>query len=1783
MTLLTLKRMSKRTLLISCLFISSTYPQSIIQIGTGTNTTNYFPMNGSYDYGWSSTIYTKSEINTGGWNNIGKITKLYYQFGNSPSNYVTNNQKIYMGHTSQGSFADGTKPDPTNMTLVYDGTINWSLPTNCLPSKWVYEVTIDASNNKWVSTYAGGLAKFDDNNWTVYNTSNSGIGDNDVYAVAIDASNTKWLATYGGGLVKFDGINWTTYNTGLPSIYTYDVVIDGSNSKWVATTGGVGVFDGSNWTNYTTSNSQLPNNYVYSIKIDNDGNKWIATWGGGLAKFDGTNWTVYNTSNSGIASNNLRNVVIDASGNKWIAAYGGGVSKFDGVNWTTYNTSSGLPSNNTLSVDTDGNGNIWVGTTSGVAKFNGSNWTTFSTSNSSLPSNEVNAVTYESGTTVWISTGDGLAKFDGTNWNIYKKNDWQEIALTTPFDWNNADNLQIYYENRDGSWASNYPTFKYYTNSTGYRTIYKYQDGTFPSSAGTRAYNIPNIKLTISEIQYPFITYTAFSNTSLTTNRTVSGVSIVDADGVNTADGTKPRLYYKRSTEANVYNSNDNSTDGWKYVETSSGSSPFSFTIDYSKLNGGTGVSEGTIIQYFVVAQDLASTPNIGINSGTFNSPPSSVNLTSSAFPISGNIRSYSIVKGFSGEILVGSGQTYTSLTEDASTGLFKALNNGFVRGNIMVKITSNLTETGAVALNQTNEEFVTENNFTISIVPNEATNKTISGSRNNEGLIRLNKADRIIFDGRYNGSGNYLTFINTETLGGTKAVIQLISSTTDGGCTDVTIRNCNISFTGGDNLYCIYAGGLQVEGLINNPVGINHHNLSLIDNVLNKAITGIYAASNSSSSYCSNNVTITGNIIGSDSSNNYITKHGIWTGGINNGTISNNTIFNLIYYGQANASGIYISSSVEGSTVTVSKNKIYSVRNLYNGQYGAAGIDVNSSVSNINISNNVIYDVFGRGGSPGNDNAVYGIRLRGSNSNIKIYYNSVNLYGDYNTSYVNIQPSAIYIGSSCNSLDIRNNIFANSMKNTYTYSSGCKSYAIYSASSNSVFTNINYNDYYASGTQGVLGYLSSDKTILSSWQTATGNDANSKAVNPDFTSDNNLKPYNGSPILSAGVPISVITTDYEGVTRSEITPSIGAYETGNPTSNVVGWGSLHSPGSITIDYGTNTDIFARVFIDGVTPNPGAAENLEVWIGINSENTNPASWHNWTAATFTQQQGNNDEFKITTGAALDMGPYYIAARFRYLNGPYRYGGYSTNGGGFWDGTNYVNGIINVNTFTKIPYIEKFSNITLPNLPTGWLAEDSNNDDVKWITSNYSPKSLPYALIFPSTWSTGNDWVFTPGFNLTAGVTYQISFYFKSNEAGYVHKLQMKYGTSKSSSAMTSDAIFYNDNITNTTHQKVTVNFTSSASGMFFFGWHCFSPSGYKPQLIVDDFTIRVQPSATNTQTITAGSTTLYTFTGTGIKIQFTENNSAEIEVTADKVNASPGGSLPGGLTNLLPQYWCVTTEGTVNGTYCFTLDLTGVGGINNYSTIHLLKRDNANANWTDIGVPTDVSQVPIVKWCYPSLTSFSEFGIGGENDNPLPVQLISFKVENKMNNVILSWKTETEVNNHGYEIERKVTHTSTSLSENKWEKIGFVQGSGNSNSPKEYTFTDNSVKSGIVSYRLKQIDSDGTYSYSHEIEVQVDIPKEFRLSQNYPNPFNPSTTISFQLPEAGHVTLKVFDILGREITTLVNKVKDAGYYTVQFDGSNLVSGVYIYTISTTGIEPGSSSKFIKSNKMLLIK
>jgi FlgD Ig-like domain len=204
-------------------------------------------------------------------------------------------------------------------------------------------------------------------------------------------------------------------------------------------------------------------------------------------------------------------------------------------------------------------------------------------------------------------------------------------------------------------------------------------------------------------------------------------------------------------------------------------------------------------------------------------------------------------------------------------------------------------------------------------------------------------------------------------------------------------------------------------------------------------------------------------------------------------------------------------------------------------------------------------------------------------------------------------------------------------------------------------------------------------------------------------------------------------------------------------------------------------------------------------------------------------------------------------------------------------------------------------------------------------------------------------------------------------------------------------------------------------------------------------------------------------------------------------------------------------------------------------------------------------------------TNFGNLSL--DSGTPLPAELISLSASVSGNVVNLKWSTSTEVNNYGFDVERSVDNKT-------WTKVGFVAGAGNSNSPKNYSFTDQPNGGTSFSYRLKQIDVGGVYKYYDPITVSLTGGDKAQLMQNSPNPFNPSTVIKYYVPQAVDVTITIYDILGREVTKLVNSQVEAGYHVVYWNGRDrfgnaAASGVYIYRLT--------AGNFTEIKKMNLLK
>jgi hypothetical protein len=282
-----------------------------------------------------------------------------------------------------------------------------------------------------------------------------------------------------------------------------------------------------------------------------------------------------------------------------------------------------------------------------------------------------------------------------------------------------------------------------------------------------------------------------------------------------------------------------------------------------------------------------------------------------------------------------------------------------------------------------------------------------------------------------------------------------------------------------------------------------------------------------------------------------------------------------------------------------------------------------------------------------------------------------------------------------------------------------------------------------------------------------------------------------------------------------------------------------------------------------------------------------------------------------------------------------------------------------------------------------------------------------------------------------------------------------------------------------------------------------------------------------------------------------------------------GGLVGGNLGTVSNSFWNTDSSGS-----------TGIGGgTTSGATGETTDNMKTQSTFTDAG------------WDFTNIWTIDGTNNDGypylQNVTPLPVELTSFTAALlNSNNAELSWSTATEVQSIGFEIDRKAIaseqltvtcplNCQSKVSNAQWMKVGFVEGSGTTNAPKNYSFTDIKISAGRYAYRLKQIDRDGTFKYSQEVEIAVEMPRVFSLEQNYPNPFNPTTRIQYSIASSQKVTLKVYNILGEEVATLVNEVKDAGTYDATFDGSRLASGIYFYTLK--------AGNYSAAKKLLLMK
>ena len=447
--------------------------------------------------------------------------------------------------------------------------------------------------------------------------------------------------------------------------------------------------------------------------------------------------------------------------------------------------------------------------------------------------------------------------------------------------------------------------------------------------------------------------------------------------------------------------------------------------------------------------------------------------------------------------------------------------------------------ETYPITINVANENLPTATN-TVTFKPNTGVTSVITGgtAQNIFGIYD----DYITFDGSNSigGSTRDLTIVNTYT-GGSFNLVVVLWNSGGKGASNVTIENCVIEGTPTTS---------SSYGLFLNAAGGDFDNTSFINNKIQNVKIGMQFVGVAGS--ITNNGYIFGNVIGDVAKP--VKIGGILGSQVDNLIIEGNEIIGEAA-GNTNTSQYGISLITGSTNSKVRKNNIHDFYYSGTSGYGCFGIRYNSdATTSTEISNNLIHNIKGDGDASSLTYTPAGIYII-SGGNVNLYYNSIYMSGAVlgaGTSY-NGRSACLSIAAGITLLDIRDNIFQNSMDSFPGSTRINTTYGVYSSSANTAFSDINYNDYFVNGVGPFVGYLGADQADLLAWQTATGKDANSISADPLFLAVNDLQPAYNSPVIGAGTPIAGITTDYLGVTRSATNPSIGAYEQGviTPMSGV--------------------------------------------------------------------------------------------------------------------------------------------------------------------------------------------------------------------------------------------------------------------------------------------------------------------------------------------------------------------------------------------------------------------------------------------------------------------------------------------------------------------------------------------------------------------------------------------------------------------------------------------------------
>jgi hypothetical protein len=1243
----------------------------------------------------------------------------------------------------------------------------------------------------------------------------------------------------------------------------------------------------------------------------------------------------------------------------------------------------------------------------------------------------------------------------------------------------------------------------------------------------------------------PAISYTALGNTNSTANPTLANVSVVDpapGSGVPGGPSTRPRLYYKLASDANTFNDNTSNTPGWKYAVASGSSSPFSFTLDYNQLYNGPDLTQGAVVQYFVVAQDGANTPNVAFAYGLPASVPTGVDLKAAAFPLGSSvINSFTIAAtvvttppvttpppttttpgtgtgtstppstttpgaALPTALLVGAGQTYTSLTNVG--GAFEALNAGVLQGNTTLTITSNLTgETGAVALSAPNS-----GSYTLTI-KSDGQLRSISGVATSlAGMVRLAGADRVTITGAQPSANAQNLLFSNYTSGA--PTFSFTADASDNTLTNLLVESSNNNPSSGT----ILLGSGTATGNDNNT--FSNLNIRPLGNATTAGFANGIFSTGGGTTVVNNGTKLTNSTVHDFSNNGFYA--------ISNST--NCTVTGNSFYQQGSRSTALCAVRLDAGDVhTVSNNLFYQTTGTLSGT--VTGISVTGGGSGSTISGNLIGGSIASGASATMNVAsgFSGIVLAvGTAAASTVQGNSIQAIT--NTSKVS---STYGINVSTGLVAITNNVVGNA-----TSGKGLV---------------VNYDGY------GISIGTSTGSTISGN-QIVNLQTGSAPAAGLYLTGINFPAGASGTHTVATNIVSSLLSRSVPDDDNGYDTQTMGLFCL-NSGQLTVQRNQFSNIGSLATTTGrTNNHYVSALYLARAGTGSQVVRNRIYGLFASSPGTGAAAdvviaLHNSGTSTTV---ANN---QISVPGSASAAPTIFGILENGTANTYAYNSVYLGGQGASDTYSFYRasttaGLLVRNNILYNDRTGRGLNLAIgTGSATGWVSA----------TATPSNATSDYNLFFTSDSTEVGNW---------AGTTVNFTGWKRAQPTGS--------GGDRSSMREQNTAISASSLFGNAGGGDLTINVGGPAA------WYANGTGVQMPGLNTD------YAGSPRSTTVAAGAPDIgaleVTPTGTPPDLAVA-NGPSRGGTQVFRLGGRPlarvvwgqSGSVPNGLT---VRYYSGTNPptpypgGSAYANVYFTLS-NGNNSGNNYTYFptfyydpallgqvateasQLVAQRTANNNSYDLYAsvvsPADRTLAGPSGLSRLGLFAIGSWGSGSLRGSSSPLAMLT-RVEAASLGLgtTLGWRTDSETNNAGFEVQVSTDSTS-------FRPLGFVApAAASSSTAHNYTFLD--PEAGLPGrryYRLRQLDLDGRERFSavRALTIRPDAASAEVLSAT-PNPFSTSLTLHLNLPAAGPATLRLTDARGRLVRAQDLGPLPAGPSQVVLDQlSDLPAGLYVLRVA----------------------